>query len=131
MTGKHFCVLTRLVSSVNFQMACIQSRFSDTSRDRRSAPNLHTQPEHYKSASPAQSVHTYCRPLHSLRRCFLFSIAENALLSLTNFAICCKYPSSDGNSIDISIIKLDLSNNLYFVLNNKYCSVYRVVFLYV
>lgn len=45
MTGKHFCVLTRLVSSVNFQMACIQSRFSDTSRDRRSAPDLHTQPE--------------------------------------------------------------------------------------
>lgn len=45
MTGKHFCVLTRLVSSVNFQMACIQSRFSDTSRDRRSAPNLHARHE--------------------------------------------------------------------------------------
>ena len=62
---------------------------------------------------------------------FLFFIAENALLSLTDFAICCKYPSSDGNSIDISIIKLDLSNNLYFVQNNQYCSVYRVVLLYV
>ena len=64
------------------------------------------------------------------QRWFLFPIAENALIFLTGIAIHCKSQSSTGNSIDISIIKLALSNNLYFEQNKQYCSVYRVVFLY-